>query len=176
MIRTVRQPIHYARLFAGALALMIGASLPSAGHAIEERKTVITVFKDSATDPEESEGPTLKAEELRFRELSRQADEKLDEIIGDLKLLIATTDDSDPDKPNFYVNLADHYWEKAETFFQAAYDESLENALFEAEKAGDKAKAEELLARQRALLDSQNQWRSTRRVGATSTSESTTAP
>jgi len=159
MIRTVRQPIHYARLFAGALALMIGASLPSAGHAIEERKTVITVFKDSATDPEESEGPTLKAEELRFRELSRQADEKLDEIIGDLKLLIATTDDSDPDKPNFYVNLADHYWEKAETFFQAAYDESLENALFEAEKAGDKAKAEELLARQRALLDSQNQWR-----------------
>ena len=159
MIRFAPTSVRSFRLLGCMLAMGWILAMPAPSEAIEERKSNITVFEDSAPETEESEGPSLKPEELRVRELSRQADEKLDEIIGDLKMLIAETDDSDPDKPNFYVNLADHYWEKAETFFQAAYAEPLENEIFAAEKAGNTAKTEQLLSRQKAFLDSQNQWR-----------------
>ena len=117
----------------------------------------ITTFTDDK--PKKDEGSPQYRAEQRLKRLNRMEAEKLDESIETLKELIAASPDDDPDKPDYYLNLADAYWEKSEQSFERAYDEELESGIFEAEKAGNEAKATQLKAQQQGYLADQQQWR-----------------
>ena len=134
-----------------ALAKPTGAPLPK-GVTPD-----ITTFTDEGPK-EDTSTPKLRAQQ-RLKRLSRQSAEKLDESIETLKELIAASPDDDPDKPDYYLNLADAYWEKSEQYFERAYDDELESAIFEAEKAHDEAKETQLKAEQQGLLNEQQAWR-----------------
>jgi tetratricopeptide (TPR) repeat protein len=127
--------------------------------APEDKAADVKTFEEDAKRQVDEASPKLKAE-ARIRRLSRQSEERLDESIETLKELIAAAPDDDPDKPDYFMNLADAYWEKSESFFERAYDESLESKIYTAEQGGNAAEANRLKAEQQGYLDQQQQWRS----------------
>lgn len=145
------------------LLVLLPISLPAiaqteaaSAQSPADRASAITTFESKKTD--DVAGPKLKAE-LRQKQLSRQSAEKLDETIETLKELIAASSDQDPDKLDYYMNLADSYWEKSEGFFELAYDEQLEQGIFEAERDGNATEAERLRRQQTKLLNTQTEYR-----------------
>ena len=126
--------------------------------APKDRKAKITVFEETPVETDDTEGPGFKMEQ-RLRQLTRQSEEKLDEAIETLKELILAVPDDAPDKPEFYLALADAYWERSESFFEKAYNEELEAGIYNAMQAGKTAEADSLKAEQQSYLDQQQQSR-----------------
>ncbi|GMV40876.1 MAG: hypothetical protein AMXMBFR64_25920 [Myxococcales bacterium] len=127
------------------------------GPAATSPTPEITTFTDDRPKGDDK-SPQFRAEQ-RLKRLSRMSADKLDEQVDTLKELIAASPDDDPDKPDYYLNLADAYWEKSEQAFERAYDEQLEASVFEADKAGNAALATRLKAEQQGYLAEQQQWR-----------------
>ena len=126
---------------------------------LEEQAEEQAEEKPEEEQPEEKplDGPSLKAA-TRLKQLSARSDDMLDEAIMTLKELLTALPDSE-DKTDVYLNLADVYWEKSESFFEKAYGEDLEESIFQAEEAGHDDIATQLRAKQESYLTQQSDWR-----------------
>lgn len=140
-----------------AQAALVTPAAAQPGPAAASPTPEITTYTDERPKTDDK-SPQFRAEQ-RLKRLSRMSAEKLDDSVDTLKELIAAAPDDDPDKPDYYLNLADAYWEKSEQAFERAYDEQLEASIFEADKAGNPALATQLKAEQQGYLAEQQQWR-----------------
>ncbi len=115
--------------------------------------------------PEKDAGrkePTKKVVPMSVKstapKVGAMADEKLEDAVTALKQLIETTDDSDPDKPEYYTRLAELYWDKAENFFNKAYGNEMFQKLKTFQDLGDEAGIAKVQEEQAALLAQRLYW------------------
>jgi tetratricopeptide (TPR) repeat protein len=95
----------------------------------------------------------------RERALRVEIDENIEEQIATLQLLIDSADEEDTDLPKYLLTLGDVYWEKADSFYDQAYDLTLEKEIYDARIAEDEATVESKLAIRDVYLKSEQRWR-----------------
>ena len=138
-------------------SFLSGVALAKSEPGEKRQSPGITVFEDDEEDEKFSEGPTLQAE-TRLKRLSDRSGQMLDEAISTLKELLSALPKSE-DKTDVYLNLADVYWEKSESFFEKAYSNELEESIYIAEESDNAAESERLRNLQKNYLDTQVDWR-----------------
>ena len=147
-------------------ALFVALPVFTAGAApVPEKRSATSLESDQfKKKPEIKKGRTSPAALLRRMERSRRTrrqaiDENIAAQIDTLQMLIDSADPEDPDLPKYLLTLGDVYWDKADTFYDRAYDLALERRIHDAGERGDKGRAAELRASQTALLDHEKTWR-----------------
>lgn len=140
--------------FPDALVAQPGPTGPAASPTVEDT----TPKKEQPKAPATPKGPTLKAMEM-YRTRTARTEVELQTLINELYRIIDYADDDDPEKPKYYGNLALLYWEKAESYYLAAYSNELDNGLIEARDNKDDARVAELEGKRQGLLDAQQEWR-----------------
>jgi len=86
------------------------------------------------------------------------ADEKLEQAMATLNQIIETTEEDDPERPEYLTRLAELYWDKAENFFNKAYGNVMFNRMKTAQENGDPAAVDAVTAEQQALLKQRVYW------------------
>ncbi|MCC6747684.1 MAG: tetratricopeptide repeat protein [Deltaproteobacteria bacterium] len=107
---------------------------------------------EKKAEAEAPKRPTLAAEQFRA-----SAEAKVvtltNAAIAKLKQLVAVTDDSDPEKPDFYFRLAEHYREKKNQYMFKARE--LDEEIF---TSHDPVKKERLKSLQKQYEQTEQQW------------------
>ncbi len=86
------------------------------------------------------------------------ADEKLEQAMQTLNQIIETTEEDDPERPEYLTRLAELYWDKAENFFNKAYGDAMFQRMTQAKARGDGAAVAALTAEQQDLLKQRAYW------------------
>ena len=167
----------------GALAVLFGAGgrstpvvRPLLLTILLVLATVGTAFAQGAGDaPTPSEIKVYEAEEegaradvrreaadldipVRRRSAEALAEDMREAQIITLLELIEMKDDSDPEKPELYLRMADLYWEKAEAFQAKANAIELEKKIYDAEEEGRTADLERYRREQEQYAAKQREW------------------
>jgi len=138
-------------------ALLVGGTADAAGRykkgsdvqvqAVAKRATKVEAKKEAAPTR-----PKLLAEQFRQATAAKVA-KLTDQAIATLKRLIKVTEDKDPEKPDFFFRLAEHYREKKNQFMFRAreLDESIYQATSDARRG-------QLKSQQKAYEKAEQQW------------------
>ena len=131
-----------------ALAVALAVLFPVGAFAAPryEKKTSevqVRAAKKRFTKVEKKEeGPGAKRPQLMAEHFRKSAAAKVakltDQAIATLKRLIKVTDDNDPEKPDFFFRLAEHYREKKVQFMFRARE--LDENIYRARSSGEKAR------------------------------------
>jgi tetratricopeptide (TPR) repeat protein len=144
----------------GAAALLLaagpshGAGRYSKGSEVQikaAKKRATKVVKKKAAGPR-AQQPQLMAEQFRASAQAKVA-KLTDAAISTLKRLIQVTDNDDPEKPDFYFRLAEHYREKKVLFMFRARE--LDEKIYGTNSASRKSM---LKRRQKAYERGEKQW------------------
>ena len=125
-----------------ALAILALAAAPAAEAASEATR---------ARTGKKSDQPGFEREARRKEsDLADQTEQSILASIDNQKMIIDLEDPSSPKYAEMVVELADYYWNLAEVYFRKSQDDSLEQAIFDAEEAGETKTLERLRAKQDA--------------------------
>ncbi len=150
-----------------ALCLLCLSGLPDSTFAQPGPAGPSTAPKVEDTAPKKEQpaktapgpkAPSLKASDM-YKTRTARTEVELQTLINELYRIIDYADEDDMEKPKYYGNLALLYWEKAESYYLAAYSNELDEGMIQARSAKDTAKLAELETKRQNLLDSQQEWR-----------------
>jgi tetratricopeptide (TPR) repeat protein len=141
-----------------AAAALLVASPALAAPKYQKQTTVqvqavqTTRTKVEAKPKEGPRRPAIMAEQFRT-ETTAKVEKLTDAAISTLKRLIAVTDDNDPEKPDFFFRLAEHYREKKnQNMFKAR---ELDESIYQAQSEGRK---QQLQSQQKSYERIEQQW------------------
>jgi len=137
-----------------SLGLGEAAAAPRYQKGSEVQVTAATKHA-TKVEQKEAEAPTrpaLMAEQFRLKAHAKVA-QLTDQAISTLKRLIKVTDDNDPEKPDFFFRLAEHFREKKVQFMFRARE--LDENIYRARSAGEKAR---YASQQKSYEKAEQQW------------------
>lgn len=154
---------HLTRLvLPPALLLLVPAAALGAGkyskgsevqvRAAKKRVTKVKAKQEEGPGATAPERPALMAEQFRAKAQAKVA-KLTDAAISTLKRLIKVTDDNDPEKPDFFFRLAEHYREKKVQYMFRARE--LDEYIYQAKSSSRKNR---LKRRQKAYEKAEKQW------------------
>jgi tetratricopeptide (TPR) repeat protein len=131
---------HPVQIVGVAAALALGGSALAAPKYQKQTTVQVQAVQTSRTKVEAKpkEGPrrpTILAEQFRT-ETTAKVEKLTDQAISTLKRLISVTDDTDPEKPDFYFRLAEHFREKKTQFSFKARE--LDQQIYDAQSESRK--------------------------------------
>jgi len=141
-----------------ALAAGMLASAPVLAAKYQKATTVqvqavqTTRTKVQAKPKEAPTRPTIMAEQFRT-DTAAKVERLTDQAIAVMQRLIDKTADDDPEKPDFYFRMAEHYREKKTQFMFKARE--LDEQLYQAQSEGRK---QQLQGQQKAYERAEHQW------------------
>lgn len=157
-----------AMLLVGCISLVSPVAFAQKAKAKKDQGTAVKTF-----DLPESSGGAASAMPLEgvtarkgapmgvkhtASRVEQMADEKLEELISTLNLMIDQADDDDEIKAEYLNRLAKVYWDKSENFFNKAYGDELFEQLRAAQLANDEAGVAAAEAQQAAYLQERQHW------------------
>ncbi|MGM0574157.1 MAG: tetratricopeptide repeat protein [Myxococcota bacterium] len=128
------------RLTGLSLALLVGLATP---HALAAEA-------DEKAEGEGAPGFAIETK-AKERDRSRLNEQTILANIENQKMILELEDPSSEDFPEMVAALADFYWDLAEVYTRRGHRDSLEQAIYDAEEAGNSGKLRELRAEQERL-------------------------
>lgn len=158
--RTTRWAACVLALFLCGAGPAVAAEAPQPGTSRGVQTLESDHLKKKAVDDADKKGPRDLFRRLeRKAQKRREVDANIAAQIDTLQMLIETAPEDDPDLPKYMMTLGDVYWEKADTYYDRAYDLALERKIFEAGERGDEGLETKLRREQASFLVSEKEWR-----------------
>jgi len=146
------------RTIALVAALLVATPLSAQTKGEFEQQGVRT-FKRAEDKAEAVGGPSAASNVNPWLKTQSRELEALDNEIEAVKQLIEMSDPTDVEVPDYYMRLADLYWEKSLWYENQLYSEALASERDQAEKSGDAVLIQKSQAREAEYKTLMGQWR-----------------
>ncbi len=119
----------------------------------------VRTFKRAEAKAEATGGPAAGADVNPWLKTQSRELEALDNEIEAVRQLIEMSDPTDVEVPDYYMRLADLYWEKSLWYENQLFSEALASERDQAERSGDAVALQKALARETEYKGLMGQWR-----------------